>query len=175
MKALLFLLLAAFAVEVAADPQSPSIEGRERAAADDKVTAERWNFAVDGRPWDLASVSLNGSAVIRTYVPKGRSLADTKERLITEYGGKTVPRELFEQFQAGMSEACPSLKILPISEDEDSIFFEWSCRGDLAQHALKRIESTGEHTYIISFSRKGKLSAKLKKTWVAILEAAKPQ
>lgn len=120
-------------------------------------------------------MNLNGTAVMRTYYPEGRSLADTKERLITEYGGKSELRVLFDQLKTGLAQACPSFKFLPISEQEDSVFFEWSCGGSQAQHALKRIKVTGEHTYVIGYSRKGKMSAKQRKTWLAILEAAKPQ
>ncbi len=176
MKSFLCVLLAAAAFGVAADPPAPSPGSPETpAAVDDETKPERWNFTFDGKPWQLVSADLNGTAVIRTYIPEGRSLADTEERLIAEYGSKGEPAKLFEEMKTGLAQLCPTLELAALSETENSVLVEWSCGGSSAQHALKKITSTEKGIFVLGYSRRGKMSAEQKATWLAILEAAEPQ
>ena len=176
MKGLFFVLLAALALSAAADPQSGP-DPEKTAVVDEAGKPERWKLTFDGKPWKLVSADLNGTATIRTYVPESQSLEHSEERLVTEYGRsrKDTPKILFDQFKTGMAKSCPTLEVQLIWEKEDSLLFEWSCGGSLAQHSLKKIVRTPPDNFLISYSRKGRMSPEDKKTWLAILEAAEPQ
>jgi hypothetical protein len=139
-----------------------------------EIVPEPWTFSFDSRRWRLAAAQ-QGEVTSHFYVPASEFLGEWSERVTSEQGPAVAPRALYDHFIKAMGKDCPSLVVGLISETSDSMTFEWRCPGREPKHELRKVTRTAKGIFLLSYTKKTvRLDAAERKTWLAILEAAKP-